>query len=323
MPTSALALLLLLTASQVPRAAAHGYVTNITIGGATYQGNAPGHSGIVSPIRTVSSDSPVQNLSDPNLACGPGALAAPVDAEAAPGSAVNLTWVSGSGGPWPHEVGPILTYMTHCENTTTCAEFNTSGARWFKIDEVGKKSNGTGWVQEEIMLGAKFNVTIPDGLAPGPYLFRNEMIGLQNAMAPGGAEFFPSCTQLQITGNGTGVPALNDTVAFPGAYSPTDPGILFDAYDNPNAAYIFPGPPIVTLTNVTAPENTTVTTPNATTSAASISLEAYKQIPVAIADPDTSDEFYLVMHMVDADTSNADNAQSKGRFHSRIARRSH
>ena len=47
-------------------------------------------------------------------------------------------------------------------------------------------------------------------------------------MAPGGAEFFPSCTQLRILGNGSEVPAPNSIVRFPGAYNATDPGILFD-----------------------------------------------------------------------------------------------
>lgn len=98
-----------------------------------------------------------------------------------------------------------------------------------------------------------------------------QIIGLQNAMTPGGAEFFPSCTQLRVIGNATGVPPTYDTVLLPGAYSATDPGILVDvsrpircrfhtrlcvdacgaaqAYTNPNASYVFPGPPIATLMN--------------------------------------------------------------------------
>jgi len=100
--------------------------------------------------------------------------------------------------------------------------------------------------------GGNYNVTLPDNLAPGGYLIRNEIIGLQNAMAPGGAEFFPSCTQLRIIGNDTGVPGPNDTVPIPGAYNATDPGILFDAYTDPNTPYVFPGPPIATLVNATS-----------------------------------------------------------------------
>ena len=53
---------------------------------------------VASPIRTVATDGPVTNVSDPDLACGVGALDAPVDAPVYPGSAINFTWVSGSGG---------------------------------------------------------------------------------------------------------------------------------------------------------------------------------------------------------------------------------
>ena len=40
-----------------------------------------------------------------------------------------------------------MTYMAACEDTT-CDKFNSSGAKWFKIDEAGQ--SGSGWVQQEI-----------------------------------------------------------------------------------------------------------------------------------------------------------------------------
>ncbi|EED77842.1 predicted protein, partial [Postia placenta Mad-698-R] len=174
--------------------------------------------------RTVTTDGPVQNTSASDLACGVGAGPAQLNAVARPGSVVNITWVSGSGG----NVGPVLTYLTACGNIS-CVGFNTSGARWFMIAQAGKNADGVGWVQQDISArGSNFNVTLPDNLAPGGYLLRNEIIGLQNAMTPGGAEFFPSCTQLRVIGNATGVPPTNDTVLLPGAYSATDPSILVD-----------------------------------------------------------------------------------------------
>lgn len=39
----------------------------------------------------------------------------------------------------------------------------------------------------------------------------------------GGAEFYPVCVQVNIGGNGNGMP--QDTVSFPGAYADDDPGI--------------------------------------------------------------------------------------------------
>ena len=51
-----------------------------------------------------------------------------------------------------------------------------------------------------------------------------QLIALQIAVSLGGAEFYPSCTQVRVSGSGNGAP--NSTVSFPGAYSDTDPGIL-------------------------------------------------------------------------------------------------
>ncbi|TFY57555.1 hypothetical protein EVJ58_g6952 [Rhodofomes roseus] len=208
----------------------------------------------------VSSDSPVTNVSDPDLACGLGATDAALDAPVFPGSSINLTTVnvhSALAAKWPHEVGPVLTYMASCgTNASTCAGFNASVAEWFKIAEDARQRSpeNASWVQELIMEGDAYNVTIPAGLKPGAYLIRNELIGLQNAMAPGGAEFFPSCTQLRILGNGTEVPAPNNTVRLPGAYNVSDPGILFDAYTDPDKPYVIPGPRIATFVNVTSPD---------------------------------------------------------------------
>ena len=50
---------------------------------------------------------------------------------------------------WPHNTGPLMTYMALCD-TSTCDKFNGSTAKWFKIDEIGKKSDGTTWYQQDV-----------------------------------------------------------------------------------------------------------------------------------------------------------------------------
>jgi len=45
-------------------------------------------------------------------------------------------------------------------------------------------------------------------------------------MSLGGAEFYPACIQLTISGSQTGGPTSSETVTFPGGYSDTDAGIL-------------------------------------------------------------------------------------------------
>ena len=70
--------------------------------------------------------------------------------------------------------------------------------------------------------------TIPECLAPGYYLVRHEIIALHAAWEYPGAQFYPGCHQLEITGSGSTTPS--DLVAFPGAYAGSDAGITYDAY---------------------------------------------------------------------------------------------
>jgi hypothetical protein len=72
--------------------------------------------------------------------------------------------------------------------------------------------------------GQPANVTLPSNIAPGNYIIRHEIIALHLADTMGGAEFYPSCSQLNISGTGTGTPNSNELVSLPGAYSDNDPG---------------------------------------------------------------------------------------------------
>jgi hypothetical protein len=69
---------------------------------------------------------------------------------------------------------------------------------------------------------------IPASVPSGEYLLRVEHIALHSAGSSGGAQFYISCGQVNVTGGGSGT--LTDLVAFPGAYKATDPGILIDIY---------------------------------------------------------------------------------------------
>jgi hypothetical protein len=70
--------------------------------------------------------------------------------------------------------------------------------------------------------------TIPAAAPSGDYLVRVEHIGLHVAQSAGAAQFYLSCGQITVTGGGSGTPG--PLVAFPGAYSATDPGILIAIY---------------------------------------------------------------------------------------------
>ena len=76
--------------------------------------------------------------------------------------------------------------------------------------------------------GSIVEYTIPACIEDGFYLVRHETIALHSAFAYPGAQVYPGCHQLEVTGGGSTQP--NDLVGFPGAYLPTDPGITYDAY---------------------------------------------------------------------------------------------
>jgi hypothetical protein len=56
-------------------------------------------------------------------------------------------------------------------------------------------------------------------------------------------QFYMSCYNVNITGNGTAIPPENLRVTFPGAYQPQDPGLVFDIFLN-KTQYPIPGPAV-------------------------------------------------------------------------------
>lgn len=104
-----------------------------------------------------------------------------------------------------------------------------------------QKSNllTTSKIQTAVMTaGGSVSYTIPECLEPGSYLVRHEIIALHAAYSEGGAQFYPGCHQVEVTGSGSTAPT--DLVAFPGAYAADDAGILYDPYKA--TEYTLPGP---------------------------------------------------------------------------------
>jgi hypothetical protein len=162
----------------LPSVAAHGYVKKVVIDGTTYTGPLPADSAgeannSPSPIRQIADIGPVKGATNPDINCGLSAQLASLVVPANPGSSLAFYWGNPSGGnvsrtshltraffahisypfilrcdKWPHEVGPLMTYMASCD-TTTCDKFNGSTAKWFKIDQIGQKSGGT-WYQQDV-----------------------------------------------------------------------------------------------------------------------------------------------------------------------------
>ncbi|EGN94279.1 glycoside hydrolase family 61 protein [Serpula lacrymans var. lacrymans S7.3] len=266
----------------IPFVASHGFVKEVTIDGTSYQGNLPGGTTSPSIIRQISTIGPVQPATNPSINCGMNATLASLVASANPGSQLQIHWVGSSDGTsnWPHETGPIMAYMAECVNTT-CDKYDSTNAEWFKINELGM--DGSIWYQTLISQGAWANLTLPSNIAPGNYLLRHELISLQNAGSIGGAEFYPSCTQLKIGGSQNGVAPSDDLCTFPGGYNETAPGIYDPDVYNPGSTYVFPGPPVATLvapgTSSPAPNSTSTPTqaPNPTSTSSGNSASCQLQ----------------------------------------------
>jgi len=222
---------------------AHGYVAQVTIDGTAYSGNVPNAEPTPSIVRQINSINPVKGSSNPYLNCGQDAQKAALVADANPGSHLQFLWLDGDGTHWPHNTGPLMTYMASCGDTT-CDQYDPTDAEWFKIEETGLEPGNTTWYQQNIMNGSPANVTIPSTLQSGQYLIRHEIIALHLATTMGGAEFYPSCTQVNVGGSQVGMATASEEVKFPGGYSDTDPGIYDPTVFNTPTQYTFPGPPI-------------------------------------------------------------------------------
>jgi hypothetical protein len=235
-----------LIASALPLINAHGVLTNAKIDGKLIKGNRIEGNARDSAIRRVFSQDPIKGANNRDINCGTGAIPASLISEANPGSKLEFDWKGASGGNWPHNTGPMITYMASCGDVS-CDKFDPIKAKWFKISQQGRKQNGN-WVQEDIMKG-QFSppVTVPQNLAPGNYMVRHEIIALHLATQRGGAEFYAGCMQLKIGGSGTGAPEANELVNLPGAYKDDDAGIFVPDVFNPGSKYSFPGPPISKL----------------------------------------------------------------------------
>jgi len=240
----------ILSTSSVPAVLAHGGVLYYSNGGNWYNGwmpyNTPvGQTGIERPWSTYN---PITDATDPTLACNDdgtsGALQ--LTANVVAGSAITAYW-----NPWPHNIGPMLTYLAECPGST-CTGVNANTLQWFKIDQAGL-INGTVFAGfwgdgQMIAQNSSWTTTIPKTVPSGNYLIRFETIALHSLPA----QFYAECAQINITGGGSLKPTSAELVFFPGGYSNSDPGLTIDVYSNQaqtETTYPIPGPPLYGSTN--------------------------------------------------------------------------
>ncbi|PSK46169.1 Serine/threonine-protein kinase CLA4 [Elsinoe australis] len=193
---------------------------------------------------TPESNYPTKDASSPDIACGKYATGpAPVKVSIKAGSEVTAEWhhepTQNSGDKdepiaLSHK-GPIMAYLGKVDNSATAS---TTGVKWFKIYEDTKDSSGTWAVERFYNNKGMIPFTIPSCVADGDYFLRVEIIGLHEADRSMGAQMYPNCAQISITGGGNANP---ETVSFPGAYENNGVGLSYNLYSG-NAPYTAPGP---------------------------------------------------------------------------------
>ncbi|KAJ2987451.1 hypothetical protein NUW58_g4497 [Xylaria curta] len=179
----------------------------------------------------------------------PGSQIASVKA----GGKIDFQWTV-----WPHDIGPVLTYVAKCSGD--CASADKSALRWVKIDEAGW--NAGSWASARLIANNNtWTTTVPSTLAPGNYVFRHEIIALHGGSSANGAQSYPQCFNIAITGSGTDNPTGTLGVDL---YKANDAGILFNPYTS-FSSYPIPGPAL--YKSGSGPNPGTTTTRPATTSA--------------------------------------------------------
>ncbi|KAJ7581555.1 glycosyl hydrolase family 61-domain-containing protein [Mycena floridula] len=255
----------------LPSVLAHGGVLSVGIGSTVYPGWSPYNTptGQTSIMRPWSSYNPILSPTDPTLACNDDGTssALQLSATVAAGTKITGYW----NQIWPHNTGPMLTYMAQCPGTT-CTGVNANSLKWFKVDQSGLISGtiGSGTWAAGVMINqnSSWTSTIPATIPAGPYMIRWETIALHSLPA----QFYPECAQLIVTGGGNVAPTSAQLVTFPGAYSSSDPGLIVDLYSNQSQTqtnYTIPGPPLYGSTATSPPSGPTTTVGKPTTTVGS------------------------------------------------------
>jgi len=184
-------------------------------------------------------------------------------AKVAAGGIVEFHWSA-----WPDShVGPVITYVA--PYTGDIASVDKTSLKWTKIQADGY-ADGAWAAIKMIKQNNTWPVTVPSTLAAGKYVFRHEIIALHGAFQANGAQLYPQCLNIEVTGSGTTVP---EGVVGTKLYTANEDGILFNPYVA-TINYKIPGPALFSAssgnapsTSTTPPKNTASTKPSASAAA--------------------------------------------------------
>ncbi|KJA15578.1 lytic polysaccharide monooxygenase [Hypholoma sublateritium FD-334 SS-4] len=181
------------------------------------------------------SNAPVTDVTSADFRCYNTAINAPaLTATVAAGSSIGFQ----ANGAVYHP-GVVNVYMAKAPNGNA-ATWDGSGAVWFKVYQISAVTNGGSSITFPAQNALSYSFNIPKSIPSGQYLVRIEQIALHAASTFGGAQFYISCGQVNVTGGGNGTPG--PLVSIPGVYTGTEPGIMLNIYYPVPTSYVQPGP---------------------------------------------------------------------------------
>ena len=268
----------------------HGIVTGYVADGVYYQGYDPSFQYQQTPPVVAGWTAPltqdrgfVADYSSPDIICHKSATPGGAYVKVTAGNTIELQWTQ-----WPESHhGPVIDYLAHCANDD-CTAVDKTSLLWNKIDEDGL-INGSPqpghWASDDLIANNNSWVaTIPASIAPGKYVLRHEIIALHSANNAGGAQNYPQCLNLEITGSGSN--SLSTGTEGTSLYTATDPGIFVNIYLG-LASYIIPGPKLYSGAGSDPQPSVTASTTASASSAPAISTDSTTQFTSITATPST------------------------------------
>jgi cellulase len=182
-----------------------------------------------------------------------------------------------------------LDYLAKCAGDD-CTSVSAGDLSFFKIDAKGLNDAASqNWASDDLIKdGNSWTVTVPEDIAPGQYVLRHEIIALHSAQDANGAQNYPQCINIEVTGSGTAEPA---GVAATELYTAKDAGISLSIY-NGLTDYEIPGPAVYSggASSGSAPKPSSAAASSAAATSAAASSVAPSSAAVTSAAPQQTEE---------------------------------
>jgi lytic cellulose monooxygenase (C1-hydroxylating) len=238
------------TLALISKVSAHGIVTGVVADGKYFQGydpsfqyqqNPPEVAGWTAPLTQNRGFVDPPSYGSPDIICHKGATPGKGYIQVSAGGTIELQWTE-----WPvSHHGPMLDYLAPCGDD--CTTVDKTSLKFTKIDEAGMNEWVTqpgDWASDDMIKNNNTWVTtIPSSIAPGKYVLRHETIALHAANNPDGAQNYPQCMNIEVSGSGTN--DLSSGTLGTELYTATDPGVLVNIYYPKLESYVIPGPPVM------------------------------------------------------------------------------